>query len=612
MTGNEVGKNRGHGNTMARNEVWRNEGLRNAVARNVVGSSGGQCNAVARHDVGKNEDHGITMTRHEVEKNGSKVDAAPQCDDVDEGQGVADTGRLELATSSAEPIQTFEIASSPLGEVKINLSLNFANRPPGFQAPSVEDVLKRMENKCMQSYKIVDPNFSLMNLMKEMCQCFLQLGSSAAEDKVENHIKSTETSKCLEHRSNLDMPASPIVSLSSDSLHKMFGTNIPKVLPFNNLGDRKIVLNMPNVPRELAQSYSPSLVPVHQNKSNHDGTQPLHNVADISKGEEMVKITVINEGNSWPYPSKFYYIPQNIVYQSAYVDFSLARIGDENCCMNCFSDCLASSIPCACARETGGEFAYTSEGLLKQEFLDRCVSMKHNPQKDHFFYCKVCPLERSRNEDIIDPCQGHLVRKFIKECWSKCGCGKYCGNRVVQRGINKSLQVFFTQEGKGWGLRTLEFLPKGTFVCEYVGEILTNIELYERNTRRSGNEEHTYPVLLDADWGSEGILKDEEALCLDATSYGNVARFINHRCHDANLVEIPVEIESPDHHYYHLAFFTTRNVEPLEELCWDYEIDFEDQNHPIKAFTCKCGSNGCRDKRIRPRKRSKQAPLVLR
>lgn len=90
------------------------------------------------------------------------------------------------------------------------------------------------------------------------------------------------------------------------------------------------------------------------------------------------------------------------------------------------------------------------------------------------------------------------------------------------------VQVFMTPGGKGWGLRTLEELPKGAFVCEYVGEILTNAELYER-VSQSKNEEHAYPVLLDADWGSEVVLKDEEALCLDATNYGNVARFINHR-----------------------------------------------------------------------------------
>lgn len=90
--------------------------------------------------------------------------------------------------------------------------------------------------------------------------------------------------------------------------------------------------------------------------------------------------------------------------------------------------------------------------------------------------------------------------------------------------------MFLTQEGKGWGVRTLEDLPKGCFVCEYAGEILTNTELYERIMQKSGNDRHTYPVTLDADWGSEGVLKDEEALCLDATYNGNVARFINHRC----------------------------------------------------------------------------------
>lgn len=89
-------------------------------------------------------------------------------------------------------------------------------------------------------------------------------------------------------------------------------------------------------------------------------------------------------------------------------------------------------------------------------------------------------------------------------------------------------QVFQTSEGKGWGVRTLEALEKGTFVCEYVGEVVTNQELYERNEEFSGDR-HTYPVLLDADWASERHLKDEEALCLDATKFGNVARFINHR-----------------------------------------------------------------------------------
>jgi SET domain-containing protein len=90
-------------------------------------------------------------------------------------------------------------------------------------------------------------------------------------------------------------------------------------------------------------------------------------------------------------------------------------------------------------------------------------------------------------------------------------------------------QVFLTSGKKGWGLRAAEELPRGAFICEYVGEILTNNELYERNTQKTANERHTYPVNLDADWATEGVLEDDHSLSLDATFYGNVARFINHR-----------------------------------------------------------------------------------
>lgn len=90
--------------------------------------------------------------------------------------------------------------------------------------------------------------------------------------------------------------------------------------------------------------------------------------------------------------------------------------------------------------------------------------------------------------------------------------------------------MFSTREGKGWGLRTLDELPKGAFVCEYVGELVTNTKLQEMTTQNMNNVRCTYSVLLDADWGSDGVLKDEEALCLDATFCGNVGRFINHRC----------------------------------------------------------------------------------
>ncbi|XP_076913415.1 histone-lysine N-methyltransferase SUVR4-like isoform X2 [Bidens hawaiensis] len=343
-----------------------------------------------------------------------------------------------------------------------------------------------------------------------------------------------------------------------------------------------------------AEPTRPGVQSDHSSSLSQRYSKNSHNIDDITKGMEKIKISLIDEiGLELP---KFIYIPQNITFQDAFVPFSLARISDGDCCLKCTGNCLSRRVPCACSRETGGEFAYTPQGLLKDAFLDECISINREPQDHHLFHCQECPLEKAKDEHNPEPCKGHVLRKFIKECWRKCGCSMDCGNRVVQRGPTCKLQVFSTK-GKGWAVRSVEHLPKGSFICEYVGEILTNTELYERNKQSKKNERHTYPVYLDADWGSEQVLKDEEALCLDATHFGNVARFINHRCFDSNLIEIPVEVETPDHHYYHIAFFTKRDVDPYEELTWDYGIDFEDVDHPIKAFECQCSSLYCRDVR---------------
>ncbi|KAL6219137.1 hypothetical protein ACLB2K_012343 [Fragaria x ananassa] len=327
---------------------------------------------------------------------------------------------------------------------------------------------------------------------------------------------------------------------------------------------------------------------------NHEDKKPIIYISDITKSTEKVPISLVDDAGKESLP-KFNYIPQNIIFQNANLDISLSCITDEDCCPGCSGDCLSAAFPCVCAHETGGEFVYTPEGLLKEEFLSNSISQVSEPEKQPRVYCQDC----LKNEDMPEECKGHMVRSFIKECWRKCGCDMQCGNRVVQRGITCELQVFWTPQGKGWGVRTLEVLEKGSFVCEYVGEILTNNELYERNMESTGSERHTYPVILDADWGSEQILRDDDALCLDATLHGNVARFINHRCFDANLVDIPVQVETPDRHYYHLAFFTTRKVNALEELTWDYGIDFFDENHPIKAFRCSCGSPFCQGIKVK-------------
>jgi histone-lysine N-methyltransferase SUV39H len=42
-------------------------------------------------------------------------------------------------------------------------------------------------------------------------------------------------------------------------------------------------------------------------------------------------------------------------------------------------------------------------------------------------------------------------RKPIYECHEGCGCGPDCPNRVVERGRTVPLQIFRTDDGRGWG-----------------------------------------------------------------------------------------------------------------------------------------------------------------
>ncbi|XP_055813114.1 probable inactive histone-lysine N-methyltransferase SUVR1 isoform X2 [Solanum dulcamara] len=567
-----------------------------------------------------------------------------------------------------------DIASSLSGEVKVSINCDPALCRSDFHMPSLESVLKMVELKCLKSYKILDPNFSVMKLMKDMCECVLELGTqhspklqSTTDVAAENDFGSrnmTVNSSNEFMNSEIDagdaqqkIPRLSPLHIGEDNTHAGHiasmdhcgGTpetdqnGVEQTNPWNMEAPCELILGeigsfdslneflnsdlgagkaQPEIPHLTSYIGEDSTQADHPASTGNCGIAPETNqsrleqtnseslevvpcevtphdvgsvdVIDITKGQENVIISLVNRVNS-NHPPPFHYIASNVVFQNAFVNFSLARIGDDNSCSTCSGDCLSLSTPCACAHVTGGAFAYTKEGLIKEEFLKECISMNRDPKKHCQFFCKECPLERSKNEDIIEACKGHLMRKFIKECWWKCGCNKQCGNRVVQRGISHKLQVFMTSEGKGWGLRTLEDLPRGAFVCEYVGEVLTNVELFDRVSRSPNGEEHYYPALLDADWGSEGVLKDEEALCLDATFFGNVARFINHRCFDSNLVEIPIEIESPDHHYYHLAFFTTRKIKAMEELTWDYGIDFDDLEHPVKAFSCHCSSKFCRN-----------------
>ncbi|RXN16920.1 histone-lysine N-methyltransferase SETDB1-B-like protein [Labeo rohita] len=115
--------------------------------------------------------------------------------------------------------------------------------------------------------------------------------------------------------------------------------------------------------------------------------------------------------------------------------------------------------------------------------------------------------------DCTDGC-----RDKIYECNKRCRCNpQMCTNRLVQHGLQVRLQLFKTQN-KGWGIRCLDDIAKGSFVCIYAGKILTD-DFADKEGLEMGDE---YFANLDHIESVENFKEgyESEAHCSDSEGSG--------------------------------------------------------------------------------------------
>jgi SET domain-containing protein len=127
---------------------------------------------------------------------------------------------------------------------------------------------------------------------------------------------------------------------------------------------------------------------------------------------------------------------------------------------------------------------------------------------------------------------------------------------------------------QGKGAFATEFIPAGTRLIEYAGERLTTAQTDARYPEE-GDRHHTFLFAID------------DVVVIDAAVDGNEARFINHSCDpncDAVVDDMRIWIEA------------IRDIEPGEELAYDYAYELEERHTPAakKRYPCFCGSPNCR------------------
>lgn len=130
-------------------------------------------------------------------------------------------------------------------------------------------------------------------------------------------------------------------------------------------------------------------------------------------------------------------------------------------------------------------------------------------------------------------CSSTFHKFFFKDCINRhlqqecraftCPAGEKCENQNFTKRNYSKLQVKFTPT-KGFGLFAMEKITAGTFVIEYIGEVIDGNESNKRmKAMELSKQEHFYFMEL-------GVNR-----IIDAGLKGNEARFINHSC-DPNCV----------------------------------------------------------------------------
>ncbi|KAL8196150.1 hypothetical protein R6Q57_025150 [Mikania cordata] len=267
-------------------------------------------------------------------------------------------------------------------------------------------------------------------------------------------------------------------------------------------------------------------------------------VKDITDGKEVFPICAINTVDDEK-PPPFTYITK-IMYPDWY-----KPIPPAGC--DCVGRC--SDKKCSCAFKNDGEIPYNHNGAIVES------------------------------------------KPLVYECGPSCRCPPTCYNRVTQHGMKIHLEIFKT-ESRGWGVRSLSSISSGSFICEYIGELLEEIEA----EKRTGNDEYLFDIgqnyndcSHNPDTKPVEVANPGGGFTIDALKFGNIGRFINHSC-TPNLYAQNVLYDEDDKRMPHIMLFAAENIPPLKELTYhyNYAVDtVEDADGNIKVKSCYCGSSEC-------------------
>ncbi|KAL5962923.1 Histone-lysine N-methyltransferase SETD2 [Taenia solium] len=169
--------------------------------------------------------------------------------------------------------------------------------------------------------------------------------------------------------------------------------------------------------------------------------------------------------------------------------------------------------------------------------------------------------------------QGCINRAVYIECGSRCPAHAVCSNRQFQLRLYASTEPYYCGPEKGWGLRALQTISKGSFIVEYAGEVIDFPE-FRRRIRHYEKAKRVHHYFMSL--GPEHFI--------DAGTKGNWARFVNHSC-EPNAETQKWMVNGR----LRIGFFAICDIPAGEEITIDYQF----VQYGVMEQKCYCGTPSC-------------------
>ncbi|XP_028773436.1 histone-lysine N-methyltransferase family member SUVH9-like [Neltuma alba] len=252
---------------------------------------------------------------------------------------------------------------------------------------------------------------------------------------------------------------------------------------------------------------------------------------DISNQKEKVPVRLFNDIDRDHEPLRYEYLSR-----TNFPPFVFHQTGNATGC-DCVDGCADN---CFCAMKNGGQFPYNLNGILVRG------------------------------------------KPVIFECGPFCRCPPHCRNRVTQHGPKNRLEVFRSRE-TGWGVRSLDLIHAGAFICEYAGVVLT---MEQAQILSMNGDSLIYPSRFSnrqaSEWGDLSQIYSDYVrpsypsippldFAMDVSTMRNLACYMSH----SSIPNVSVQFVLYDHNnlmFPHLMLFALENIPPMRELSLDYGV----------------------------------------